>query len=139
IRATGNAQITISGTFNHEASYDYFIIYDGIGTSGTVIYNSIGSQSGTLNPVTFSQGQSVTVQFISDESVQYAGVNFNVSFSSGCLPLTPVPAIGTLDITCGSNTIIVDSGGMSGNYTANNNGIVNFENGSGSILNLYGT
>lgn len=138
IRATGDAQITFSGTFSVEGyPYDFLIIYDGIGTNGTMLYHSNTTGSGTLS-YTAAPGQSITIQLVTDGSVQYSGFNFNISFTGNCGSVTTAPENGTLDIACGTNTVIVDNGGIAGNYTANNNTTINFANGPGAILNLYG-
>ena len=81
--STPGALVTLNGTaFIEGNSWDNLYIYDGIGTSGTVLVSLAGQSysSGTTVSATSSSGP-LTVYFKSDGSVQYSGFALNV----GCL------------------------------------------------------
>ena len=138
IRATGDAQITFTGNFSVEGyPYDFLIIYDGIGTNGTMLYHSNTAGTGNLT-YTAAPGQSITIQLVTDGSVQYSGFNFNISFTGNCAPITTLPENGSIDFACGTNAIITDFGGVANNYTANNNSIAQMHSSNGAFINIYG-
>ena len=94
IRAGFASQITLSGSYDTESGFDYIEIYSGVGTGGTMLasYDGNGSISFTGAP-----GQTLTVLFYSDGSVQYSGFDLNVTFSGSCFstPCTGAPAANT--------------------------------------------
>lgn len=74
-----NSLISVSGTSYTEGSYDYLRIYDGIGTSGTQLWNDYGvSSNQTFGPIESANGP-LTIEFVSDGSVYYDGFEINVS------------------------------------------------------------
>ena len=77
------ATITISGNYTTE-SVDYIRIYNGTGTSGTLLATYSGT--GTIN-YTGTAGQTLTIQFTSDSSVVYSGFALSVSYSGVCFPV----------------------------------------------------
>lgn len=70
LNATGNASITISGTYATEGSFDFVQVFLGSGTGGTNVVNVSGG--GTIN-YTGAAGQTLTVRFYSDGSVTSSG------------------------------------------------------------------
>ena len=72
--------LQISGTGYVESSYDHLYIYDGVGTSGTLLYHA---QGGFTMPLTNSDEGAVTLVFTSDNIVSYSGFEINVA----CMPL----------------------------------------------------
>lgn len=84
--------ITISGNYITESSFDYVRIYNGSGTGGTLLLNVSGT--GVIN-YTSTPGQTLTVQFITDGSVVYQGVNLTVTYSGPC---SATPCSGTPNI-----------------------------------------
>jgi hypothetical protein len=70
--------INISGTYDTEGCCDDVIIYDGIGTGGSILQSYAGS--GNVN-YTAAPGQTITVQLSSDGSITYTG--FQVTVNSG--------------------------------------------------------
>ncbi len=74
-----NNLISVSGTSYTEGSWDYVTIYDGIGTSGTVLWTDNGvSSNQTFGPIESLSGP-LTIAFHSDGSVTYDGFAINVS------------------------------------------------------------
>ncbi|MCU4188956.1 GEVED domain-containing protein [Flavobacterium sp. HXWNR29] len=93
------ATITISGNYVTEG-VDYIRIYNGTGTSGTLLASYSGT--GTIN-YTGAAGQTLTVQFYSDSSVIYSGFTLSVSYSGVCFPVCAgTPTGGT--VTTNPNT-----------------------------------
>ena len=82
--------VTISGSSRTEGSYDYLTIYDGIGTSGEMLF--CDNTSGDNSTHTFGPfgSEAFTVVFHSDASVQYDGFQINVSCVDA--PACPRPA-----------------------------------------------
>ena len=80
-----NSLISVSGTSHTEGSWDYVTIYDGIGTSGTVLWTDNGvSSNQTFGPIESLSGP-LTIAFHSDGSVTYDGFAINVScVSTSC-------------------------------------------------------
>ncbi|MBO7490021.1 MAG: fibronectin type III domain-containing protein, partial [Bacteroidales bacterium] len=80
--------VSVSGWTADESSFDYLNIYDGIGTTGTLLYSSnvSGSYAGTFTDLTSTTGP-LTLLFHSDGSVHsYAGFEVNVScISVSCM------------------------------------------------------
>ena len=85
--SSNDREVYISGTSYTEGSYDYLTIYDGVGTSGTVLFcDNTSGQSTTLSFGPFT-GTAFTVVFHSDGSVTYDGFQINV----GCLAAANCP------------------------------------------------
>ena len=96
LEAGVGATITLSGNYVTE-SYDYIRIYNGTGTSGTLLATYSGT--GSIN-YTGTAGQTLTVQFYSDSSVVYSGFNISVSYSGVCFPVCAgTPIAGTVTTT----------------------------------------
>lgn len=83
IYAGDNAQITINGTYQVESCCDRIYIYDGVGTGGTLLQTIGALGSGNVN-YTGTPGQTLTVRFYSDVSVQGSGFDFMVTFANPC-------------------------------------------------------
>jgi len=81
LNAGDEGVITISGTYDTESCCDHVYIYSGAGTGGTQLQNLVGV--GTVNYVGLP-GQTLTVQFTSDGSVEYTGFQLNVSYTGAC-------------------------------------------------------
>ena len=104
--STPNNIISVSGTSYTESSWDYVTIYDGIGTNGTVLWTDDGvSANQTFGPFESTTGP-ITVEFISDGSVQYDGFAIDVTcVSTSCrvmgvnLDTTVAPSSSQLAIT----------------------------------------
>ena len=102
------------GNYNTETSFDQLKIYDGVGTSGTLLATWQGT--GTLTTPITSQSGSLTLQFHSDGSVQYAGFALHVSCSDADFEVYDMPVSGEQDIaTC--DAWIYDCGGAQDNYS----------------------
>ena len=72
--------LQISGSGNIEQNYDYIYIYDGVGTTGTLLYTGNGNFT---MPATNSEEGVVTIVFTSDFMGEYDGFEINVA----CIPL----------------------------------------------------
>lgn len=111
---TLNSLVSVSGTSYTEGSYDYLTIYDGVGTSGTVLWTDNGVTSNqTFGPITSTTGP-LTITFVSDYSLQYSGFEINVSCSEipSCMPVSNLHITGST-----SSTVTLDWG----SYDANDN------------------
>ncbi|MBR4646756.1 MAG: fibronectin type III domain-containing protein [Bacteroidales bacterium] len=80
---TGNL-ISIQGTVNTEANYDYLYIYDGADATGTLL-GTFNGQGLTVPELTSSTGP-LTLHFHSDASVTYSGFQLTVSCISNTCP-----------------------------------------------------
>jgi hypothetical protein len=81
LNASGSAVINISGSYVTETNYDYIRIYSGVGIGGALLQTYHGT--GSIN-YTGAAGQTLTVQFTSDGSVTYSGLNANVTYTGVC-------------------------------------------------------
>ncbi|MQP25539.1 hypothetical protein GFJ94_10730 [Flavobacterium sp. LMO8] len=113
LEAGTGATINISGNHDTESTYDYIRIYDGVGTSGTLLGSYTGS--GTLN-YTGTAGQTLTVEFTSDGSINGTGFNLTITYSGVCyLACSGTPSGGTVSTSpsvgaFGSNYVVSSSG-----------------------------
>ena len=93
--------VQIDGSITAEGGYDYLTIYDGEGTTGTVLWGGAPHGSGTACstfavPTVVSSTGSLTVRFRSDGSSNCSGFNLNIN----CLaPCTGTPTAGTTVLT----------------------------------------
>ena len=76
--------VVLSGTLNTESCCDHLYIYDGVGTSGTLLYQGEGTTS--FSNITSEEGV-VTIHFTSDGSIQNDGFEISVA----CVPLPDCP------------------------------------------------
>lgn len=127
LTAQAGSTITISGSYDTEGSWDYFKIFTGNGTGGTLVSNVSGSS--TWFTYTGAVGTGLTIQLTSDGSTVYTGLSLLVTYSS--TSTLNIPAAGNNSVTCGTNTILFDNGGRAGSYTANIDGY--------TVLNCSGT
>ena len=81
--ATTGYMVQIQGTQYTESSYDYLQVYNGVGTTGTQLYNFSGSAN--VGPITSTTGP-LTVNFYADGIIQYDGF----SLTSTCVPPSPL-------------------------------------------------
>ena len=72
-----NASIAITGTYVIEGGWDYLYVYDGAGTSGTLLSTYSNSNGGTIENV--SPSGPLTLYFTSDGSVPKDGFEIAVS------------------------------------------------------------
>jgi hypothetical protein len=79
---TAGSYVGVSGSYTTENNNDYLRIYDGVGTTGSMLGQFSGS--GTIASIVSPSGP-MTIRFTSDNSVQQAGFVLNVSCSS-CAP-----------------------------------------------------
>lgn len=93
VTSTSESYITINGTFNTESSsLDPIRIYQGSGIGGTLVATYGGT--GTIN-FTGNLGQTYTIRFTSDGSVNYSGFALSVTYNGACTP----PACGRPTVT----------------------------------------
>ena len=74
--------LTINGFSHTEGSWDYLTIYEGVGTSGDVLFCDNTSSDNTLHNFGPFQNDAFTISFYSDGSTVYDGFQVNV----GCIP-----------------------------------------------------
>lgn len=106
LNASGSQTINISGTYSTESCCDRIRIYNGSGVSGTLLATYQGS--GSVN-YTGTAGQTLTVQFTSDGSVDNTGFSFSVTYT-GCFT-GPAPTLTTFTPSSGScNNVVTING-----------------------------
>ena len=84
--------VAISGTLNTESCCDHLYIYDGEGTSGTLLYQGQGN---VTVPRTSSTSGSLTIHFSSDPSFVYGGFELSVS----CTRAPQCRTIGNVEVS----------------------------------------
>ena len=89
--SSGTAQITFSGTYDVESGWDYLRIYEGVGTGGTLAYSYTGA--GNITPFVSLPGQSITVRFDADASVNDVGFDILAVYSGVCDPCSAAPSV----------------------------------------------
>jgi hypothetical protein len=82
LNASSTSIINISGTYVTESGNDLIKIYAGTGTGGSLLQTYSGS--GSIN-YTGAIGQTLTVQFTSNGSVNKSGLSATVTYSGTCL------------------------------------------------------
>ena len=100
---TPGSEVVISGSSYTESTYDYLTIYEGAGTSGTVLWTDNGISTLTnFGPFT---APSITVVFHSDDIVQYDGFQINV----GCTAPAdcPRPTLFTCTSSTAADSVVV--------------------------------
>lgn len=106
LNATSASVININGTYDVESTYDFIYLRDGVGITGTIL--ATFTNTGTIN-YTGNPGQSITVQFTSDNTVVRPGFNLNVTYTGSCnVPCTAPTAPTVLNLTA-TGTIISGS------------------------------
>jgi len=98
--ATAGNNVQISGTISTESGWDFVRIYNGTGTTGTLLWS--GSGTATVPVITSTLGP-LTVQFTSDGSVN--GTGFALNFT--CVPAacSGIPNAGTATISSASGCV----------------------------------
>ena len=86
--------VRLTGSINTESGYDYVYVYDGSGTSGTLLWSGSGSSS--IGTVTSTSG-SLTVKMTSDGSAVYSGFSLTIA----CVPPPVNPCNFISALTCG--------------------------------------
>lgn len=136
VQAIGNAVISMSGNYTLAAG-ESIIVYNGAGTTGTILNTLTGNGTYTF---TGTPGQQITVRFISDGTTNAAGFTFNITYSGGCaFPGTNFGTTGSQSFPCATNMIFYDDGGAGGDYTNNVNSTVVLNNNGTGIYSLTGT
>jgi len=128
LQNNSNYTITVSGgTFTGESCCDYLQFYDGIGTSGTLMYTIFANSA--VPTFTTAPGQIITIRFYSDVSAIGQGPQFNVtynypsSYSSGVWSSSN-PSVASINASTGVATGI--SGGTTNiNYLVSSNPVSN--------------
>jgi hypothetical protein len=109
--------ITLSGTYTGiETCCDHLYIYSGNGTGGTQLYSYGALGSGSITTFSSAPGETITVQFTSDISVNGAGIELTASYSGSC-------AIPSCSGTPTGGTAASGASACSGvNFTVSNSG-----------------
>ena len=130
-----SALVSVSGISYTESTYDYLTIYDGIGASGTSLWDDYGVSSLTnFGPITSTTGP-ITLVFHSDGSVTYDGFTVHVD----CIPThCRVTGVMLNPATAESSTqlsLVWNNNGAI--YYQLEYGIAGFTQGSGTTANAY--
>ena len=121
-------------------------------TSGAGINYQWSSASSGTGPWTNIVGATATTySFVSNVGTSYyrlvttcttsasSNTTNAVSFTGVSCISTNVPATGSNTINCGTSTKLYDDGGLSSNYSANNNGYTVLNNSGSGIITISGT
>jgi gliding motility-associated-like protein len=113
---SGNAVITLSGTYSGiEAGFDYLRIYNGVGTGGTIIGGPYSnSAGGTITPITTAPGQTITISFTSDGSVEYGGFELTAIYSGVCGPANLSSITSSPSSICNGQSTTLTANGVVG-------------------------
>ncbi len=119
---SGNGIITISGSYSAvESCCDDINIYSGSGTTGTLLYNYFGS--GNITTYSSTPGETITIQIVSDGSVQGAGLSLLATYSG-------FPTINNVSPTniCGGGTLTINGSNFSNitGVTINNTAVASY-------------
>jgi hypothetical protein len=109
--ATGNAVISINGSYITESGWDFVRIYNGAGTGGALLLNVSGT--GNIN-FTGNPGQTLTLQFTSDGSNVAAGIALQVTYSGICAPVAPTGITATSLTVCPDQSTTLTATGVLG-------------------------
>ena len=106
----GTGVITITGTYYTESNYDFINIYSGsAGSAGALLWGPYSSSTtGTVFPTyTSSPGQTISIRFNSDASVQYDGFALTAIYSGSCV--LPAPTITSFSPSsgCQGSSVII--------------------------------
>ncbi|MGD9491749.1 MAG: GEVED domain-containing protein [Bacteroidales bacterium] len=83
--STAGSLVQLTGTYYTESTYDYVYIYNGIGTTGTLLFTGSASSSTSIGTITSSDPSgALTVRFKSDGSTQNSGFDFTISCVIAC-------------------------------------------------------
>ncbi len=123
--------VVLNGTTYTESSFDYLRIYDGIGTSGTELWNDYGSSSTNIIDNVASTTGPLTLVFHSDGSVQYSGFAIDVTCVSNACPITDIDYNPAVNPT--SSTLPIVWVGSSSSYEIEY-GFSGFERGTGTTV-----
>ena len=102
-------QVEGIGNYSFESGFDYLIIYDGTDDTGTQLFSTQSSSSGTI-PVCTSTTGSITLYLHSDSGVEYDGFALQVSCTTGGdpdpgpTPPDPGPTPPEPGVTCDAPT-----------------------------------
>lgn len=110
--------VLISGTSVTEGQWDYLTIYEGVGTSGNVLFRDNVSSVETT-PIPAISAAALTIVFYSDGSVVKDGFEINVSCvdPTALPPVVALPATGHTTINVPYNVAAVLSMGANVSYT----------------------
>ncbi|MCW5907365.1 MAG: HYR domain-containing protein [Chitinophagales bacterium] len=81
LNAAASAVVNINGNYSTESGWDFINIYDGAGTGGTLLatYTGAGVIAYAGTP-----GQTLTIQFTSDNTVVGQGFSLNITYTGSC-------------------------------------------------------
>ena len=122
--------VSLTGTYVTESiTYDYIKIYNGTGTSGTLLATLAGTGSVTTPIYSSAPNGALTIIFHSDGSSQYSGYEFNIQCNCNVFQVTDTVCFGSHYQNYGFDTTFVIPGEHSLSYVD--------QNGSIYVLQLY--
>ncbi len=138
INAANSAVVNINGSYSTESGFDFITIYNGSGTGGTIAFGPV-SGSGIIN-FTGVPGQTYTIRFTSDVSINSTGYNLAVTYTGSCLPPSLlVPFTGSNSNPCGTNVTLCTHAGCGLNYSPNADGNTVLLSGGTAVININGS
>lgn len=134
-----NNIVSVYGTSYTEGSWDYVTIYDGVGTSGTVLWTDNGISSQTnFGPFESTTGP-ITVAFHSDGSVTYSGFQINVECVSTSCRATNLRLDSLASVTSSSIPVRWNAPAGGAMQYQIEYGLAGFSHGNGSMLTTTST
>ena len=122
--------VSLTGTYVTESiTYDYIKIYNGTGTSGTLLATLAGTGSVTTPIYSSAPNGALTIIFHSDGSSQYSGYEFNIQCNCNVFQVTDTVCFGSHYQNYGFDTTFIIPGEHSLSYVD--------QDGSIYVLQLY--
>ena len=130
--STPGSLVSVSGYSYTESSLDYLTIYDGIGTSGSVLFRDNTSPNGQSFTDLISNSGPLTLTFHTDGSVVYEGFEVFVSCIPDLCPVSNIRLNGAVPESTSSVSLLWD--GTSTSYQIEY-GSAGFAHGAGTLIN----
>ena len=112
--SSADSMLTFHGSAYTESSIDYLKIYEGVGTNGSILWQTSNSSQLDNIPLTTVMTGPITLQFHSDGSVVYSGFELYVN----CIAAPECAAVENLSVTTGpASAVATWDEGFFGEYT----------------------
>ena len=112
--STPDSMLTFHGSFIHESCCDHLYIYEGAGTSGTILWQDGSASSNQTIPLDTCITGPITIRFTSDGSIVNEGVELYIN----CVAAPECAAVENVSITTGpTSAIITWEEGFFGSYS----------------------
>ena len=112
--SSADSMLTFHGSAYTESSIDYLKIYEGVGTNGSILWQTSNTSQQDAIPLTTVMTGPITLQFHSDGSIVYSGFELYVN----CVAAPECAAVENLSVTTGpASAVATWDEGFFGEYT----------------------